>query len=69
MKEGLYLQYRPSLFVAKPARKTTSAGSIYRVVGLVRAGSLAGRFGKLGVPGDGGTVDGATLTRGLNSLA
>lgn len=41
----------------------------YRLVGLVSAGSLAGRFGKLGWPGSGGSADGLSFTFGLNSLA
>ncbi|MBI5318838.1 hypothetical protein [Bradyrhizobium sp.] len=41
----------------------------YRLVGLVSAGSLAGRFGKLGCPGGGGSADGLSFTFGLNSLA
>jgi hypothetical protein len=42
----------------------------YRVVsGLVGAGSFGARFGKFGVPGDGGAAEGLTCTVGLNSLA
>lgn len=36
---------------------------------MVGAGSLAGRFGKLGCPGGGGSADGLSLIFGLNSLA
>lgn len=42
---------------------------LYRLSGLVGAGSLAGRFGKLGCPGGGGSDDGLVRTLGLNSLA
>ena len=43
---------------------------LYRLSGLVGAGSLAGRFGKLGCPGDGGPANGLSFGPvALNSLA
>ena len=60
--KGLHFLCRPSAFTAKLFRPRYLSG-------LVSAGSSAGRFGKLGCPGGGGSAEGLSLPGGLNSLA